>query len=77
MKGNLSNSSSQMAGLFFVMDNNNLEGLNSWAGELKERNFPAVIKVSEALLDESCDAVKAMSDDGFDIFGGFDKALFF
>jgi len=72
MKGNLSNSSSQMAGLFFVMDNNNLEGLNSWASELKERNIPAVIKVSEALLDENCYAVKAISEDGFDIFGGFD-----
>jgi len=73
MKGNLSNNSSQMAGLFFVLDNNNLEGLNSWASELKERNIPAVIKVSEALLDKSCDAVKGVSESGFDIFGGFDE----
>lgn len=73
MKEDLSRNMKKMSGLFFVMDNNNLEGLKSWASELKERDIPAAIKVSEAMLDENPNVVKEISEAGFDMFGGFDK----
>lgn len=72
MDQNSDDHSQQMAGTFFVMDNNNLEGLTSWTSELKDRGMPAVIKISEPLLVNSGDAVKNALGDDFDIIGGFD-----
>lgn len=73
MKESLSNKTAQMGGMFLVMENDNLEGLKNWVSELKERCIPAVIKVSEPLLDQNCNVLKEVSERGFDIFGAHDE----
>lgn len=63
-------------GMFLLLDNNNEPGLKHWRDELAGRHIPAVIMLSEAVLDNNRELVKSLYDRGFEIGGCYNDGPF-
>lgn len=56
-------------GMFVLIDHGEVKGLKHWSDEFGRRGMPAVIMVSEGVLDSNYNLVKDLSDRGFEIGG--------
>ena len=59
----------QIEGMLVLIDHGEVKGLKHWSDELGRRGIPAVIIVSEGVIDSNCNLIKNLSDRGFEIGG--------
>jgi len=65
----LGNEPTQMEGMFILVEGGDVRGLKHWGDELERREIPAVILVSEEIIDINCNVIKNLSGRGFEIGG--------
>lgn len=59
----------KIAGMFLVIDRRSPKGLEHWCQDLKRRNIPAVVQVDEYMVENHCDLIRSLANDGFNIAG--------
>jgi len=63
-------------GMFVLIEREEVKGLEQWSNELERRRMPAVVMVSEGVIDSKCNLIKTLSEKGFEIGGYSSKRPF-
>jgi hypothetical protein len=63
-------------GMLMLIEFEKIEGILQWEKELDNRNLTALVKVQDNVLKDYPDVFKRLSDKGYEIAGGYDKAPF-
>lgn len=70
------NTTTQIEGMFLIIDHGNVKGLIHWCNELQRRRIPAVVQIEKEMLDANCGLLKELSDRGFEICGAYNERPF-
>lgn len=62
--------------MLMLIEFEKIDGILQWEKELDNRGLTAMIKVQDNVLNEYSEVFKRLSDKGYEIAGGYDKAPF-